>query len=1004
MRRTAVIFALAALIIYGARAQTQTLSVGGIVNAASYAGGSVSPGEIVTIFGSFPGPAGLVTLQLDSRGYVATSLGSAQVLFDGVPAPMIYARAGQVAAIVPYAVSAKTSTQIQVSYQGQNSNAVSIPVAAVAPAIFTVNASGVGQGSILNQDGTVNSPTNPAGPGLFVSVFGTGEGQTNPPGIDGKPADSPAPTPVATPVTATVGGVNAKVQYAGGAPGLVAGVLQVNVQIPQNVTPGNAVPIVLTIGGKSTQTNVTLAVSASAAPRVLSVSPSSAGPGQSVAVQVAGLFTNYVQGSTQASFGPGISVGGAAQGGFGPVTVTGPTTATARLTIDPSAALGSRTVRVSTGAEQLMLVNKFMIGGVAATISMAGTVNVQNLPPPVSRAGQESDFNVIPPSIPESPGLPGPPVSTLTNATNAPGKGPAALQPRAPASGPLALVSQFNALNQFQGTPASIGNEPPDTQLAVGRTRLLEMVNNEGAFFDRAGNPVNKPFDLGAFFDSTRPGLGSDPRVLFDAMSNTYFATYLFLPPNAEIVLAVATDPGDTWTTYTIATNATTLFDQPRLGISNNLVMVSWELYNFDSQCMMTRVCQFLGEQYIVIDKSDLLSRASSPHNSTWGPDTGRFGIVPVTSLSPTGVQYAAYHDHNGTNLNIMAFSGVPDNIGVTFTDNSFDIGSTSDPPAALQPGGTTVWKNAPPRINNDDRLLSAVWQNDTLWGAFNESCGTPPRSCMRFLEVLTNNNFFQTNEQLGTQSQDFYYPAVSLTGGGDLVFGFTSSSITLLPTATVEGFGGGVFGNGTGQGLGYQPGSVAYTGVRWGDYSGAAREPDDLNRIWVAQEFASSSSPTAPSSIWATAVAQTCFSTSELAVQCPQPPTATGPTLTVSITETQTGPLVCFAGSGYAKNGSGSVTVTYQNVPGLHAAPLNLETDSSGKLGTPSDPAVDTQFDFAGLDQFCSSNQLQGNAPAGVVSITARDTVSNFQVQATVPAYFWCAQSLAQSYNGGCH
>src|SRR5215831_12816963 len=70
-------------------AYAQTLSAAGIVNAASYAGGSVSPGEIVTIFGSFPGPAGLFTLQLDNRGYVSTNLGGEQVLFDGVPAPMI---------------------------------------------------------------------------------------------------------------------------------------------------------------------------------------------------------------------------------------------------------------------------------------------------------------------------------------------------------------------------------------------------------------------------------------------------------------------------------------------------------------------------------------------------------------------------------------------------------------------------------------------------------------------------------------------------------------------------------------------------------------------------------------------------------------------------------------------------------------------------------------------------------------------------------------------------
>ena len=112
----------------------------------------------------------------------------------------------------------------------------------------------------MNQDGTVNSTANPAAAGSYVFVYATGEGQTTPGGIDGKPGDAPAPTPTAQPVTATVGGVSAKVQYAGGVPGLVAGVLQVNVLVPQGVASGNSVPIVLNIGGQSTQTGVTLSI------------------------------------------------------------------------------------------------------------------------------------------------------------------------------------------------------------------------------------------------------------------------------------------------------------------------------------------------------------------------------------------------------------------------------------------------------------------------------------------------------------------------------------------------------------------------------------------------------------------------------------------------------------------------------------------------------------------------------------------------------------------------
>ncbi len=237
-----------------------TLTSRGIVNSASYEGGGIAPGEIITIFGSFPGPSSLVTLQLDNRGYVSTNLGGEQLLFDGIAAPMIYAVAGQVSAIVPYGVFGKSSVQIQVSYQGQLSNSVAMTIAAVAPGIFTSESSGKGQGAIVNQDGTINSESNPAAAGSIVFVYATGEGQTTPGGVDGKPADSPAPTPTGQPVTATVGGASAQVLYAGGVPGLVAGLLQVNVQLPAGVTLGSFVPIVLTIGGKSSQIGVTLAV------------------------------------------------------------------------------------------------------------------------------------------------------------------------------------------------------------------------------------------------------------------------------------------------------------------------------------------------------------------------------------------------------------------------------------------------------------------------------------------------------------------------------------------------------------------------------------------------------------------------------------------------------------------------------------------------------------------------------------------------------------------------
>ncbi len=231
----------------------------GVVNAASSLGGSIAPGQIVTIYGSRLGPAWLVTHRVTSQGVFDNVLADTRVLIDGAPAPLVYTSVAQVSAIVPYRVAGKSFVELVAEYKGLRSAPVSLPVAAAAPGIFTLDLTGKNQGAILNQDYNVNGAANPAAAGSVVMIYCTGEGQTRPAGVDGKLAADPLPAPV-LPVTARVGGQEAEVLYAGAAPGLVAGVFQVNVRIPPGITPGNAVPVVIKVGAFETQPGVTLAV------------------------------------------------------------------------------------------------------------------------------------------------------------------------------------------------------------------------------------------------------------------------------------------------------------------------------------------------------------------------------------------------------------------------------------------------------------------------------------------------------------------------------------------------------------------------------------------------------------------------------------------------------------------------------------------------------------------------------------------------------------------------
>ncbi|HLJ50969.1 MAG TPA: glycoside hydrolase family 44 protein [Bryobacteraceae bacterium] len=234
-------------------------AVASVANAASYST-AVAPGQMVVVWGSDMGPEQIVSQQMDPNGMVSTSLAWVRILFDGVPAPLVYVSANQASAVVPYFGATKATTHVQVEYQGVRSDPLEIPVSPTAPGLFTADASGQGQGVIFNEDGiTPNSPSSPASPGSLVILSGTGEGVTDPPGVDGRPAIDVLPTPLAQ-VSVQIGGLPAKVEYAGAAPGSIPGLFQIKARISQDVTPDDNVPIQVTIGGITSQSGVTVAV------------------------------------------------------------------------------------------------------------------------------------------------------------------------------------------------------------------------------------------------------------------------------------------------------------------------------------------------------------------------------------------------------------------------------------------------------------------------------------------------------------------------------------------------------------------------------------------------------------------------------------------------------------------------------------------------------------------------------------------------------------------------
>jgi uncharacterized protein (TIGR03437 family) len=236
-------------------------SITTVLNGASDLPGAVSPGEIISIFGANVGPATPAYLALTSTGTVETTLGNTEVTFDGIAAPLIYAASGQLNAIVPYSIAGRATTAVVVTRSGLASTSLTLNVADTSPAIFSLSQGGSGQGAILNQNSSVNGASNAAAPGSVISIYATGEGMLQPSGVTGSVTTStaPFPTPLGM-VSVTIGGLTAQIEYAGEAPGLVSGVLQVNAVVPAGVAAGSQ-PVILTVGSASNaQQTITVAV------------------------------------------------------------------------------------------------------------------------------------------------------------------------------------------------------------------------------------------------------------------------------------------------------------------------------------------------------------------------------------------------------------------------------------------------------------------------------------------------------------------------------------------------------------------------------------------------------------------------------------------------------------------------------------------------------------------------------------------------------------------------
>ncbi|MHB8643038.1 MAG: hypothetical protein ACYDA3_09165 [Gaiellaceae bacterium] len=372
------------------------------------------------------------------------------------------------------------------------------------------------------------------------------------------------------------------------------------------------------------------------------------------------------------------------------------------------------------------------------------------------------------------------------------------------------------------------GADPPDVTIAAGAGDIVEMTNVTRRVWSAGGSVLQSVTALYQMF-GTDNDLLSDPRVVFDVQSGHWFASVMDFSRGVVVVAASTTsNPLDSWNTWSLKINGSSAcFDQPKLGSSDALIVVTAAAYNRRGALCSFADFSYAGGVIWALSKQELLSGAAARWAS-WGPNTD-FN-VPVAAQGMSGATTAYAASSFSSSIEVFAINGTPPTSSLTAT--TVGTASWTDPPAAVQP------LNAILLATDDDRLLDAFWSDGELWVGGNARCSQSDgvdHACARVVEISTALNTVGVDTALAQPGGDTYYPALRPDGSGNVAIGYGVSSTTLFPSIAVVVYRS----DGT-----WSPSQIVKAGTvalqlpRYGDYFGAARDPTLPNVVWIGGEY----------------------------------------------------------------------------------------------------------------------------------------------------------------------
>ena len=411
--------------------------------------------------------------------------------------------------------------------------------------------------------------------------------------------------------------------------------------------------------------------------------------------------------------------------------------------------------------------------------------------------------------------------------------------PPAPAPSTVETVAEWDALHYGTNGGISNGWVPPDVIVSAGPTYVVEMVNLLMGVYTKSGTQVQLT-GLALFFNSGADFI-SDPKVQYDSGSGRWFATVTDVT-TSSVLLAVSgsSDPTGPWHHFTIAGSA--CLDQPILGLGTTTVIVSTNDFSSCTSSPFT----YVGAQYWVLNKADLVAGSASPGEFVSTPDPNEFSIHPA-QMEGAGAQHYMVSTYwpgaqtTSNALHLFTVSGTPP-AAVTVSVTSLPMPTAAVPLPAPQLGSKNTIDTA------DIRVSDAVWSGGTLWVGFDEAClSTSSRACIRLVQIDTAAGTLLQDFDIDVAGRAVFYPGLRVDGAGSLVVVFGYSSATDYPGVMMSGRLPGDAPNT----LALQQIVVAGTGpespatckgtCRYGDYFGATADPSNATLVWVAGQMGTS-------------------------------------------------------------------------------------------------------------------------------------------------------------------